>query len=869
MLRNIYTLFSLLFLYNFIYGQLSDDFSDGDFTSNPIWSGETSKFEVDGTFKLHLNASAVSDTAYLSTPISNLDFNQTIVWTFYVEMNFSPSNTNNARIYLVSDNANLRGSLNGYYLRIGENGSTDAVKIYKQTGTTSTLLFTGTGNTFATNPTASIRIERDGSGNWVVESDATGGTSYISEGSFSDVSYTNSQNFGIYCKFSATNNTNFWFDDLSITGTTIVDVTPPNVTSVNVISSTELDVTFNEAVDQTTAQTTSNYFANNGLGNPISATLDGSDPTLVHLIFSSAFTNGTTNTLTVQNVEDLSGNIMITTNHDFIYFVAGTPGQRSIVINEIFADPSPQIGLPDAEYIELYNPSSSYYDLNNWTVSDGSSTAILSSYALAPGEYVIIADDDFTTDFSAYPNTLFVTSLPSLNNSADNVILSDNNGALIDQVNYTDAWYQSDIKKAGGYSLEQINPTLPCSNSSNWIGSLNETIGGTPGQQNAAYDLTPDTQAPIIVSSYVNNQVMFHVCLSESIDSMNFNTSYFSIDNGITIDSIQLVEYQSCIDLFLNTPLDTGVIYNLTIYGLTDCSGNVMNHSTEIILPAKAIAKDIIINEVLYDPFSGGVDFVEVYNNSQKIIDLWEFKLANFDEDKISNHKTIPSHFLLKPEEFAVITTDSNAVKNDYLNSIIGRFVQISSLPNYSNDSGTVYLILPDIDSSICDNFSYNEDMQFGLINDPEGVSLERVSYNRPTNENSNWHSAAETVGWATPGLENSQYYPESISDQQITLEPEIFSPDNDGFEDILNIIYKMDEPGYICNITIYDVNGRIVRNLVQNELIASEGIFSWDGLNNQREKVRIGNYIVYFEVFNLDGDVNGVKKTCVVASKF
>ena len=146
---------------------------------------------------------------------------------------------------------------------------------------------------------------------------------------------------------------------------------------------------------------------------------------------------------------------------------------------------------------------------------------------------------------------------------------------------------------------------------------------------------------------------------------------------------------------------------------------------------------------------------------------------------------------------------------------------------------------------------------------------MERIDFDRPTNESTNWHSAAESVGWATPGLENSQYYPGQLTSDVVSIEPEIFSPDNDGFDDILNINYTMANAGFVGSITIFDANGRLIRSLVQNELLAASGTISWDGLNNKREKARIGMYIVYFEVFDLDGNVSGVKKTCVVASKF
>jgi hypothetical protein len=153
-------------------------------------------------------------------------------------------------------------------------------------------------------------------------------------------------------------------------------------------------------------------------------------------------------------------------------------------------------------------------------------------------------------------------------------------------------------------------------------------------------------------------------------------------------------------------------------------------------------------------------------------------------------------------------------------------------------------------------------------LNDVNGISLERLDFSRPTDDPTNWHSAAEGVGFATPGYKNSQFNPAEAAAANIEITPEVFSPDNDGIDDVLKISYKFDTPGYVANITIFDPRGRIERKLAQNELLGVEGTFSWDGINEQRQKSRIGIYVIYFEVFNLDGDVLKFKKTCVVASK-
>ena len=88
----------------------------------------------------------------------------------------------------------------------------------------------------------------------------------------------------------------------------------------------------------------------------------------------------------------------------------------------------------------------------------------------------------------------------------------------------------------------------------------------------------------------------------------------------------------------------------------------------------------------------------------------------------------------------------------------------------------------------------------------------------------SNWHSASEKVGFATPGYKNSQDFTNPKSNGSVTIEPNIISPDNDGFQDVISINYKLDSPGFVASVSILDRNGRLIKKLVNNELLGSEG---------------------------------------------
>lgn len=860
-MRIILTLF-VAFCFNGLNAQFSDNFTDGDFTTNPSWSGDNSAFIINGSNQLQLN-NTIADASYLSSTntMSSLD---DFEWTFFIRQAFAPSSGNYGRVYLVSDQANLEGSLNGYYLQFGEAGSIDAIELFKQVGTTSTSICRGTDGEIAASFSAGIKVTRNNAGDWSVYADLTGGTAYSLQATGAENSITTSNFIGIATVYTVSNATDFYFDDFNVTAI-VPDTDGPTISSATVISQTEVDVLFNEPVDQTTAETTSNYLANNALGTPSSAVLDGTNSSLVHLTFTSNFINGTTNTLTITNVQDIIGNTMTSEDVDFTYFVLDVPTNRSVVINELFADPTPIIGLPDAEYIELFNATTDkYFDLQDWTLSDGSSTATLPSYSLFPGQYVIICSSTDETLFSAFSNVIGVSSFPTLNNGGDNITLEDNSTFVVDNVNYTDAWYHDSGKAGGGYSLELKNPFLPCQSESNWDAS-NDASGGTPGSQNSIYSEVADTEAPNIILVETIDELNVIVHLSEPIEISGVTLTDFIVSGGITVTAFSFDIENKNIDLVLSPALIMGETYTLTILNLIDCSGNTTSNSIDFVLPFEAEGGDIIINEILFDPFTGGDDFVELYNNSDRAINLKGLHIANEVNDVIDNEEPIFDYFVLNPKEFVVITEDTTNIKDNYpFSTIPGRFIE-SDLPSYSNDKGVVHVLLKD--STSIDRFAYDSDMHFKLIKSVDGKSLERIDYNRPTNDETNWHTAAENVGFATPGRENSQQAT-SVSNGDVTIHPEIFSPDNDGYEDVITFSYIFELSGLIGNAYIYDSEGRLIKYLIQNEVLGTSGSFSWDGIDEKGEKGRIGAYIFVLELYDLNGAIDVHKKTFVLGGK-
>lgn len=852
-----------ILLFHTLKGQFSDDFTDGDFTNNPTWSGDNALFTVTSN---ELNSqSPGAATYYLSTP-SSLALNAQ--WDFYFNMQFGTSGANYVDVYLVSDVANVTTPNNGYFVRIG--GTTDEVSLYKIVSGTPTILLDGPDgsiNSSSNNP-FNVRVIRDASNNWTLLYDDGITSNYTSVGTIMDNTVTTSAFFGIAITQSAAASpvNNHFFDNFSV-GPIVGDTSAPVIDSVIVVNSTNLNVYFNEPVDLLTAQTSTNYSVDLGIGNPNSAVRDAIDSSLVHLTFPVAFTNGQVYNLTVNNVEDTTGNAITAQVAPFVYLLVITPNPKDVVINEIFADPSPQIGLPTGEYVELYNASNNAYLLANWQFINSTTAKTLPAFLLSPDSYVILCDVNDTSSYSPYGDVIGISSFTALTNGGDSLSLTDDNNNVLDVVVYSDSWYQNTTKQDGGWSLELINPKHPCGNYTNWIASFNPS-GGTPGIQNSVFDTTPDTQFPYLVAVNVINSTQLQVVFNEIMDSTALANAAYNLSGGITVNTVAVASSFNEVTLTISPALSLSVLYTLTVNGATDCSGNPIGapNTADFALPEQGMKGDLVINEVLFDPYTGGSDFVEVYNNSNKYIDLQNWKLANIENDSVDNYKTITTQpYVLFPRMFVLLTKDAQNIANEYVNSVTSTFLQMTSLPTYNNDEGDVYLI--NNLNAVVDSFSYNEDMHFALLKSVEGVSLERIDYNRPSNDPSNWHSAAEAIGFATPGYENSQYMQTNNDGGEVGVDPETFSPDNDGFDDVVNISYNFSEPGYVANVVIYDAKGRLVKNLVKNELLGVTGTFSWDGTTEINEKGRVGIYIIFVEVFDLNGDVKSFKKTCVLAS--
>ncbi len=503
-MHKLFTYFFLFFFYN-ASAQFIEDFSDGNFTANPTWSGDAAQFIVNTQQQLQLNSTIASNASYLSSSLiqNNLDSTE---WRCFVHLNFSPSTSNYSRIYLVSDSPNLKGPLNGYYIQLGESLSGDAVELFEQNQSVSTSVARGTNGSIANAFSIGIRVTRSANAEWKLYVDYNGGSNYLFEASGINNTFNSSADFGVFCSYTSSNVANFFFDDF-YTGPIVVDTLSPVLTSANVISLTTLDVKFNEPVELTTAQNKLNYTLSNALGNPSNVLRDATDFSLVHLTLSSNIIPSTVYTLTVNNVTDLSNN-KIDSNSTTTFALPDTALSDDIVINEILFNPF----TGGSDFVELFNRSQKIIDLSqlriaNTDLTDGSldvvSTIITTRKLFYPGEYVCLTENpaDIKSHYVVLNNSAIIdiADLPTYNDDKGETVLLNASLNSIDRFRYSAGFHFPLLNAVEGVSLERISPERISQDSTNWHSAATSAGYATPGYKNSQYSSSTSDGSEITI----------------------------------------------------------------------------------------------------------------------------------------------------------------------------------------------------------------------------------------------------------------------------------------------------------------------------------------------------------------------------------
>lgn len=649
----------------------------------------------------------------------------------------------------------------------------------------------------------------------------------------------------------------------------ISDETPPEITYVEIEDVSTLVVSFSESMDSTTFGLPQQYHLFPDNVTPDSMQLIYPEYGMVRLFFEQmVFQHEAVFTLQVpENLSDCVGNELM--EHDVI-FSNHQAVFGEILITELMADENPPPrDLPAVEYVELFNTTSFPIDLSGCHFMIGDKIIDFPpGIQLQPEEYLLMAEED--AQWNSWPDVLQVSSL-GINNDGALLALSSPSGEIIHAVDFSDEWYGDMLKAEGGWSLEMIDYENFCGQKNNWSASLDKS-GGTPGGPNSVYVNNPDEKSPDIKWMVAIDSVTYRLAFTESMDYQSlFQLEALEVEPDVSIQTLFPVKplYEQVAIIF-NEALEPKTPYSIDIRSgtLKDCVGNGILTEAPVAFGIPVIPDSgmVVFNELLFYPFDGEAEFVELMNVSDNFLDLSAIVFQRLDEttgEVVSEVVLSPSKIIWPPSGIMAFTKNTASLQKTYGGTSDRNMLNVINFPALLNDGGHLRII--SIEGKILDEMTYNESMHYELLQSPEGVSLEKINPLLPSAIVENWHSASEQAGFATPGMMNSQLFESGTANENFELSTKLVTPDNDGQDDVLQIKYTLDKPGFSSSVTVYDAGGRKIRQIAANVLLGQSGSFIWNVEDDSGQLVPSGYYVVFIEVFNLDGERRSSKKTIAV----
>ncbi len=423
-------------------------------------------------------------------------------------------------------------------------------------------------------------------------------------------------------------------------------------------------------------------------------------------------------------------------------------GFNDVVINEIMYKPSAE----EPEWIEVFNRSDSSVNLKNWKLTDNTSLSMVSedNLILGSSEYLVLSDNESISNFYQIPSQVRVINLPSLNNSGDAVIIKDSLDRIIDSVKYSSDWGGNN-----GISLERISAWQPSDEITNWKSSHGK-FKATPGYINSVtqkeYDLIaedikfspkfPFVNDTVAITAVIKNigksEVSFNIRLLDNPSSDSTFTRVIETSGDLILFPEDSLLYNFNYKI---QKINSKKIFKILVLSEKDqdTTNNTFVKSIEPGFPAKSI----VINEVMYNPVNGEPEWIELYNNIDKKINLSGWSIKDVFTTPIS--KMINENIDILPSSYLVITKSLSILN---YHRIIPVPLLDLNFANLNNDIDGVVLIDNrgmTIDSMLYDNSE----------NGHKGSSLERINSLESSTEIYNWKPSID-IELSTPGRINS-----------------------------------------------------------------------------------------------------------------
>ncbi len=548
-----------------------------------------------------------------------------------------------------------------------------------------------------------------------------------------------------------------------------------------------------------------------------------------------------------------------------------------IILTEIMFDPD-TLEFHN-EFVEVYNSGNQSVDLSGWQIGDSLELDALvetgEGMVLEPGQFAVILDASYFGNSTVYdaliPDSALVLTIDdgSFGNAGWSNVISEP-VILVDAAGDTVQMYRYSVGNTPGYSDEK-RLLIPDNSPQNWRDALR--FRGTPGAPNSVSPLArdgaidslsftppfPEEGTPVQVRGVVANQgteelhsfvlylfrddnVNGQCDAPEVLDSLLWSGTLFLDDTlmfQFTVNTLPAGEWS--LGVWLDIPGDQNPENNLKLLSV-------------LVEPA---GDDLVINEILFRPRSGFHEWVEIYHRGDSPLSLEDFRFADArDTVLISNTDVV-----CEPGGYYLLAGDS-AVLYEY-EAESSNWIIIPGFPALNNDEDDLKLLTPS--GRVMDRVHYFAEWMRRPAE--SGTSLERVRPDRDSQLADNWSACTDPTG-STPGKMNSVYISTPEIQQALQVSPNPFSPDGDGFEDMTLIQYQLPVTTGYLTLRIFDLRGRLVRELTRQMPAAHQGSVVWDGKDASGRVVPIGIYLLIARIFDSRQNFQDELRTTVVVAK-
>jgi hypothetical protein len=257
-------------------------------------------------------------------------------------------------------------------------------------------------------------------------------------------------------------------------------------------------------------------------------------------------------------------------------------------------------------------------------------------------------------------------------------------------------------------------------------------------------------------------------------------------------------------------------------------------------------------------------EFIEIFNVSESdTVDLQGWKISDGQgEDAIievaHDLKIHPNQFavIFDPDYFQTVISYEGLLPDEAkILTLNGSTFGSRGLSNQSPE--TIQLI--NSNGEIVAEYTYS-------VGNISGHSDEKVDPVQG-DDGDNWKDSYVFGG--TPGFQNSvsvKYQPSQID---ITVHPNPFSPNGDGYEEHTQIKYWLCMSQACINLRIFDIYGNPIRTILSAWSSGPIGSVIWDGRDDKGHVMSTGVYILILEALDSrEGKIKSKKATIVLVGR-